>query len=41
LRAHQPDRTSRTYQADDEVDGGDVLPGFRMRLADLLRPPGA
>jgi len=41
LRAHQPDRTSRTYCADDEVDGGDLLPGFRMRLADLLRPPGA
>jgi Uma2 family endonuclease len=41
LRAHRPDRTARTYHADDEVDGGDVLPGFRMRLADLLRPPGA
>jgi Uma2 family endonuclease len=41
LRAHRPDRTARTYGPDDEVDGGDVLPGFRMRLADLLRPPGA
>jgi len=23
-----------------ELGGGDVLPGFRMRLADLLRRPG-
>jgi thioester reductase-like protein len=24
--------------ADDEIDGGEVLPGFRMRVRDLLDP---
>jgi Uma2 family endonuclease len=28
----------RTYGPDDEVDGGDVLPGFRRRLRDLVGP---
>jgi Uma2 family endonuclease len=41
LTIHFADGTARTCGRDDEVDGGDVLPGFRMRLADLLRPPGA
>jgi Uma2 family endonuclease len=41
LTMHFADGTARTCGRDDEVDGGDVLPGFRMRLADLLRPPGA
>ncbi|HEV8636259.1 MAG TPA: Uma2 family endonuclease [Chloroflexota bacterium] len=38
LVVHLPDRTSRTLAADDEIDGGEVLPGFRMRLRDLLHP---
>lgn len=29
---------ARSYGPDDEVDGGDVLPGFRMKLVDLVRP---
>ena len=28
----------RTYGPDDEVDGGDVLPGFKMKLSDMVRP---
>jgi hypothetical protein len=28
----------RSYGPDDEVDGGEVLPGFRMRVAELVRP---
>lgn len=27
---------STTHEADDEIDGGDLLPGFRCRVADLL-----
>jgi Uma2 family endonuclease len=38
LDVHLPEGAIRTYGPDDEVDGGDVLPGFRMRLADLVRP---
>ncbi len=26
-----------TYQADDEIDLNDLLPGFRSRVADLFR----
>ncbi len=40
LMARWPDGTGRSFGPDDEIDGGDVLPGFHMRLADLLRPPG-
>ena len=39
LDAFLSDGTVRTYASEDEVDGGDALPGFRMRLADLLQPP--
>jgi Uma2 family endonuclease len=28
--------TKDEYGADDELDGGDVLPGFRARVADLF-----
>lgn len=37
---HRPDGTSRTHHADDELDGGDAFPGFRMKVADFLRAPG-
>jgi len=33
---HHPDGTARAIGADDEIDGGAVLPGFRLRLRDLL-----
>jgi Uma2 family endonuclease len=31
---------ARHHGPEDEVEGGEVLPGFGMRLADLLRRPG-
>jgi Uma2 family endonuclease len=37
LDAYAADGAVRAYGADDEVDGGTVLPGFRMRLRDLIR----
>lgn len=40
LDVHGPGGVARTFGPDDEVDGGDVLPGFRMPLRDLVRPPG-
>jgi Uma2 family endonuclease len=40
LAVHWPDGSARTYGPDDEVDGGPVLPGFRIRLSVLLTPPG-
>jgi Uma2 family endonuclease len=38
LVLHRADGTARTLGADDEVDGGDVLPELRMKLRDLLHP---
>src|SRR5579885_2184615 len=38
LVVHQPDGSSRTLGPDDEIDGGDLLPGFRMKVGDLVRP---
>jgi Uma2 family endonuclease len=40
LQLHLPDRSSRLLGPEDEVDGGEALPGFRMRLRDLLDPYG-
>jgi Uma2 family endonuclease len=37
---HLPDGTARTLGPDDAVDGGEALPGFDMRLRDLLNPYG-
>lgn len=31
-----PDRTARLLTADDVLDGGDVLPGFTVRVGDLF-----
>ena len=39
LDAFLADGTIHTRGPDDEVDGGDALRGFRMRLADMLQPP--
>jgi Uma2 family endonuclease len=40
LMAHLAGGAARHYGPLDEVDGGDVLPGFRMRVVDLVRRPG-
>lgn len=36
LSAHRPDGSAQMIGPEDEVDGGEVLPEFRMRLRDLL-----
>ena len=38
LVVHRPDGSARTLGPDDDVEGEDVLPGFCMRLRDLLHP---
>lgn len=34
---HRPGRDPTVLGADDVLDGGDVLPGFRLRVGELLR----
>jgi Uma2 family endonuclease len=36
---HRPDGSARLIRGEQELEGGDVLPGFRCRVADLF-PPG-
>ncbi len=36
VTVHTADNESHELGADDELDGGDVLPGFRVRVADLF-----
>ena len=36
LTVHRPDGPARTYQGDDAVPGGDVLPGLDVRAGDLF-----
>lgn len=36
LRIYTSPTDSTLYEAEDEIDGGDVLPGFRCRVADLF-----
>ena len=36
VTAHGPDGLIRELGPDDELDGGEVLPGFRVRVADLF-----
>lgn len=36
LTIHRPDRTPRILAEQDEIDGEDVLPGFRLALAELF-----
>lgn len=38
LVVHRADGSAQALGPDDEVDGGEVLPGFRMKVADLLHP---
>ena len=38
LFVYRADGSVEQLGPDDEVDGGDVLPGFRMRVGDLLYP---
>ena len=42
-RVHRPDGTIAGLDEEDELDGEDVLPGFRCRLGDVFPParPGA
>ncbi len=37
VRVHAAGHPPVDLSADDELDGGDVVPGFRLRLADVLR----
>jgi Uma2 family endonuclease len=40
VRVYRPDESSQSLREDDELDGEDVLPGFRCRVGDLFpRPP--
>ncbi len=36
VTVYHPDRTARTFTAADHLDGGDVLPGFQLSLAELF-----
>jgi Uma2 family endonuclease len=36
VTARTPDRSARVLPADDVLDGGEVLPGFAVRVGDLL-----
>ena len=38
--AHTPDRVARTLIAGDILDGGDVLPGFSLPVAEIFAPRG-
>jgi hypothetical protein len=33
---HLPDGSSKTYGIDDAIDGGDLLPGFRLVVKSLF-----
>ena len=39
LTVHCRDQPTQVLRADDTVDGGDVLPNFRAKVAQLLPPP--
>jgi Uma2 family endonuclease len=36
VSVHSPDGLVRTLDAEDELDGGDMIPGFRIRVAELF-----
>jgi Uma2 family endonuclease len=36
VSVYTPDEPVRELNADDDLDGGDVLPGFRLRVGDLF-----
>jgi Uma2 family endonuclease len=37
VTVYTSDRTARILREGDELDGGDVLPGFRLAVADIFR----
>jgi Uma2 family endonuclease len=37
VNVYLPDHTSRILSGEDELDGGDVLPGFRLALSEIFR----
>lgn len=37
IESHTPGQPIRTFQEDEEWDAGDILPGFRLAVADLFR----
>jgi Uma2 family endonuclease len=39
VRVHRPDGPGATLRADDELTGGDVLPGFSCRIRELFILP--
>lgn len=39
VRVHRPDGPGTTLRLDDELTGGDVLPGFRCPLRDIFTLP--
>jgi Uma2 family endonuclease len=39
VRVHRPDGPGATLRADDELTGGEVLPGFRCSIRDLFVLP--
>jgi Uma2 family endonuclease len=38
VMVHQPGVPAVTLTGDDALDGGDVLPGFRMPLSEIFNP---
>jgi Uma2 family endonuclease len=39
VTVHAADGTTREFGADDELEGGEVLPGFRVHVAELFALP--
>jgi Uma2 family endonuclease len=37
VTVYLPDRTARELREGDELDGGEVLPGFRLPVAGIFR----
>jgi Uma2 family endonuclease len=40
VTVYRPDRAHQVFQADQELTGGELLPDFRCRVADLFYLPG-
>lgn len=36
IEVYQPGQTTMVYERDDVLDGGDVLPGFTLKVADIF-----
>lgn len=37
VTVYTPDRTARVYVTGDELDGGEILPGFKLPIADIFK----